>query len=61
VLPELVAAAKHITKGWEKHLIEPMTRLDEVVAIAETINNRKNTMKTKSINYISAKPLPRVG
>jgi hypothetical protein len=38
VLPELVAAAKHLRENWEQNLTEPMARLNKAIAKAETIN-----------------------
>ena len=35
VLPELVAAAKHLQQNWGKNLTEPMARLNEALAKAE--------------------------
>jgi hypothetical protein len=35
VLPELVAAAKHLQQNWEKNLTEPMARLNQAVAKAQ--------------------------
>ena len=37
VLPELVAAAKHLQKHWEKNLTEPMGRLSEAIDLAEQV------------------------
>jgi hypothetical protein len=40
VLPELVAAVKHLQERWGKNLTEPMARLNEALVEAETINER---------------------
>ena len=37
VLPELVAAIKNLQDNWEKNLTEPMARLNQALARAETI------------------------
>jgi hypothetical protein len=41
VLPELVAAAKHLQQKWEKNLTEPMARLNAALAKAEHVSLRK--------------------
>jgi len=41
VLPELVAAAKHLQRNWEKNLTAPMARLNEAIAKAENVSERK--------------------
>lgn len=38
VLPDLVAAAKHLQQNWGKNLTEPMARLNAALAKAENIN-----------------------
>jgi hypothetical protein len=38
VLPELVAAAKHLRQNWGKNLTEPMARLNQALAKAENLN-----------------------
>jgi hypothetical protein len=38
VLPELVAAFKCLQQNWEKNLTDPMARLNQALAKAETIN-----------------------
>ncbi len=38
VLPELVAAAKHLQQNWRKNLTEPTARLNQAIAKAETMN-----------------------
>jgi hypothetical protein len=38
VLPELVAAVKHLQRNWGKNLTKPMARLNKAVAQAQTIN-----------------------
>jgi hypothetical protein len=43
VLPELVTAAKHLQQNWEKNLTEPMARLNQALAKAETINRKETT------------------
>ena len=43
VLPELVAAVKHLQANWEKNLTEPMARLNQALAKAETINRKETT------------------
>jgi hypothetical protein len=40
VLPELVAAAKHLQDNWGHNLTEPMARLNQALAEAETIIER---------------------
>jgi hypothetical protein len=37
VLPELVAAAKHLQQNWEKNLTEPMARLNQALAKAQNV------------------------
>ena len=37
VLPELVAAAKHLQANWEKNLSEPIARLREALALAKEV------------------------
>ncbi len=37
VLPELVAAAKHLQQNWENNLTESMVRLNEALALAENV------------------------
>ncbi len=41
VLPELVAAAKHLQQNWEKNLTPSMARLKEALARAETVKPRR--------------------
>ena len=43
VLPELVAAVKHLQQSWGKNLTEPMARLNEALALAENVRPRKST------------------
>jgi hypothetical protein len=38
VLPELVAAAKHLQEHWEQNLTEPMARLNEALAKAHSVH-----------------------
>ena len=38
VLPELVAAIRHLQENWGKNLTEQMARLNQALAKAETIN-----------------------
>jgi hypothetical protein len=38
VLPELVAAAKHLQQNWGNNLTEPMARLNRAIAKVETIH-----------------------
>ena len=38
VLPELVAAAKHLQQNWGKNLTEPMARLNAAIAEAENVH-----------------------
>src|SRR5205823_10704370 len=38
VLPELVAAVKHLQQNWEKNLTEPMARLNKALVMAETLH-----------------------
>ncbi len=37
VLPELVAAAKHLQQNWGNNLTEPMARLNQALATAEHV------------------------
>ncbi|MGO9199195.1 MAG: hypothetical protein ACLQM8_01490 [Limisphaerales bacterium] len=37
VLPELVAAVKHLQQSWGKNLTEPISRLNEALALAENV------------------------
>src|ERR1035437_7796127 len=41
VLPELIAAEKHLQENWERNLTEPMARLNETLAKAENVSERK--------------------
>src|ERR1039457_1218666 len=41
VLPELVAAVKHLQQNWDKNLTEPMARLNQALANAKTINRKE--------------------
>jgi hypothetical protein len=38
VLPELVAAAKHVQENWGKNLTEPMARLNAALAEADNFD-----------------------
>ena len=40
VLPDLVAAAKHLQQNWENNLTEPMARLNQALVEAETITKK---------------------
>ena len=39
VLPELVAAAKHLQENWEKNLTESMEHLNAALAVAENVRS----------------------
>jgi len=43
VLPELVAAAKHLQLNWEKNRTEPMARLNAALARAENVGQPATT------------------
>jgi hypothetical protein len=41
VLPELIAAVKHLQENWERNLTEPMARLSKALAKAENVSERE--------------------
>ena len=43
VLPDLVAAVKHLQQNWEKNLTEPMARLNEALLLAEGVGQPEAT------------------
>ena len=40
VLPELVAAAKHLQQNWEHNLTDSMARLNEAIDLAEHVRQQ---------------------
>ncbi len=55
VLPELVAAAKHLQQNWEKNLTQPMARLNQTIAKAGTIN-RRNRIAAHNHRAVTVQP-----
>ena len=53
VLPELVAAIKHLQQNWEKNLTKPMARLNRALDKAERVDqgNAKKTPNQRSIPH----------
>ncbi len=53
VLPELVAAMKHLQQNWEKNLTEPMAKLNQALDRAESVyqGTAKKTPNQRSIPH----------